>query len=121
MTARTLGELAVLTVDLPGSAAEVTGKDVDRIEQLGASARRGGRVVPRRLEIGSEWGEVRLDFTEAVITHDTLHIGAGVRLRRGVPRTAVDRLRRRRGWSRSSPRPFGAPSWRGVQRVAGQR
>ncbi|MFI7400279.1 DUF1707 domain-containing protein [Streptomyces sp. NPDC049541] len=56
LTARTLGELAVLTVDLPGSVAEVTGKDVDRIEQRGASARRrGGWVVPRRLEIDSEW------------------------------------------------------------------
>ena len=80
LTARTLGELALLTVDLPVSAAEVTGKDVDRIEQRGASARRGGGwVVPRRLEIDSEWGEVTLDFTEAVITHDTLHIEVDLR------------------------------------------
>ncbi|MGW1750466.1 hypothetical protein ACWCRD_33575 [Streptomyces sp. NPDC002092] len=75
-----LGELAVLTVDLPGSAAEAAGKDVDRIEQRGASARRGGGwVVPRWLEIDSEWGEVTLDFTDAVITHDTLHIEVDLR------------------------------------------
>ncbi|MEV6945782.1 DUF1707 domain-containing protein [Streptomyces sp. NPDC051172] len=80
LTARTLGELAVLTVDLPGSAAELAGKAVDRIEQRGASARRdGGWVVPRRLEIDSEWGEVTLDFTDAVITHDTLHIEVDLR------------------------------------------
>ena len=80
LTARTLGELAVLTVDLPESASEVAGKDVDRIEQRGASARRGdGWVVPRRLEIDSEWGEVTLDFTDAVIAHDTLHIEVHLR------------------------------------------
>ncbi|MFF4805906.1 hypothetical protein ACFY1U_47295 [Streptomyces sp. NPDC001351] len=62
-------------------ASEAAGKDVDRIEKRGASARRGdGRVVPRRLEIDSEWGEVTLDLTDAVITHDTLRIDAGVRL-----------------------------------------
>ncbi|NUR03249.1 MAG: DUF1707 domain-containing protein [Streptomyces sp.] len=80
LTARTLGDLAVLTVDLPGSATGVVGKEVDRIEQRGASARRGGGwVVPRRLEIDSQWGEVTLDFTEAVITHDTLHIEVDLR------------------------------------------
>lgn len=80
LTARTLGELAVLTVDLPESASEVAGKDIDRIEQRGASTRRGdGWTVPRRLEIDSEWGEVTLDFTDAVITHDTLHIEVDLR------------------------------------------
>jgi hypothetical protein len=80
LTARTLGELAVLTVDLPESASEVVGKDVERIERRGASARRGdGWVVPRRLEIDAEWGEVTLDFTDAVITHDTLHIEVNLR------------------------------------------
>ncbi|MGI5453011.1 DUF1707 SHOCT-like domain-containing protein [Streptomyces sp. CA-249302] len=81
LTARTLGELAVLTVDLPESASEVVGKDVDRIEQRGASTRRGdGWMVPRRLEIASEWGEVTLDFTDAVITYDTLHIDLDMRV-----------------------------------------
>ena len=77
LSARTMGELAVLTEDLPTSAggtpAEADG--VVRIRQEGASTRRGdGWVVPRCLEIRSAWGEVTLDFTDAVITHDTLDI-----------------------------------------------
>jgi hypothetical protein len=61
-----------------GGAGEV--KDVVRIDQRGGSARRGDEwVVPRRLEIESEWGEVTLDFTSAVITHDTLHIDVDMR------------------------------------------
>ncbi|MEU6140843.1 DUF1707 domain-containing protein [Streptomyces sp. NPDC047081] len=80
LTARTLGELAVLTADLPAPAAEAGGKDVERIKQRGASARRGdGWAVPRRLEIDSEWGEVTLDLTDAVITYDTLHIELALR------------------------------------------
>ncbi|MGW2051236.1 DUF1707 SHOCT-like domain-containing protein [Streptomyces sp. NPDC001858] len=60
LTARTTGELAVLTVDLPaegaaGAAIEV--KDVVRIEQQGGSAERGdGWVVPRHLVIESARG-----------------------------------------------------------------
>ncbi|CAM5739310.1 hypothetical protein SALBM311S_02906 [Streptomyces alboniger] len=84
LTARTMGELADLTVDLPTvttasrGAAEV--KDLVRIEQEGASTRRGeGWVVPRRMEIRSAWGEVVLDFTQAVITHDTLRLDLDIR------------------------------------------
>ncbi|MDQ1043750.1 DUF1707 domain-containing protein [Streptomyces sp. V4I2] len=87
LTARTMGELAVLTTDLPttldggavgGSAVEA--KEVVRIEQKGASARRDGAwVVPRRMEVHSEWGEVTLDFTEALITYDTLRIDLDMR------------------------------------------
>ncbi|GAA2927956.1 MULTISPECIES: DUF1707 SHOCT-like domain-containing protein [Streptomyces] len=76
LSARTVGELAVLTTDLPevvGETVEV--EDVVRIEQQGASTRRDDAwVVPRRLEIRSSFGEVTLDFTDAVITQDTLHI-----------------------------------------------
>lgn len=85
LSARTMGELAVLTADLPSIAGGVVAevKDVVRIEQRGGSARRGdGWVVPRRLEIESEWGDVTLDFTNAVIAHDTLHIDLDMR---GVP------------------------------------
>jgi hypothetical protein len=82
LSARTMGELAVLTADLPtvlgGSPAEA--KDVVRIEQEGASTRRDGDwVVPRRMEIHSAWGEVTLDFTRAVITCDTLHLDLDIR------------------------------------------
>ena len=82
LSARTVGELAVLTADLAAAAGPVSGEaeDVLRIRQEGASTRRGdGWVVPRRLEIRSAWGEVTLDFTDAVITHDTLDIDLDLR------------------------------------------
>ncbi|GHH60682.1 hypothetical protein FHS35_001649 [Streptomyces umbrinus] len=81
LSARTLGELATLTADLPPVSA-ATGttvaevKDVARIEQVhsGAIERVGRWVVPRRLELAVTFCEVTLDFTDAVITHDTLRI-----------------------------------------------
>ncbi|GHB63093.1 hypothetical protein GCM10010306_065920 [Streptomyces umbrinus] len=81
LSARTLGELATLTADLPPVSA-ATGttvaevKDVVRIEQVhsGAIERVGRWVVPRRLELAVTFCEVTLDFTDAVITHDTLRI-----------------------------------------------
>ncbi|WP_461086750.1 DUF1707 SHOCT-like domain-containing protein [Streptomyces deserti] len=82
LTARTMGELAALTADLPTGSGDrsVEAKDVVRIEQVCASTRRGeGWVVPRSMEIHSEWGEVTLDFTQAVITHDTLRIDLDMR------------------------------------------
>ncbi|MFJ9899151.1 DUF1707 domain-containing protein [Streptomyces sp. NPDC091280] len=83
LSARTLGELAVLTADLPVAAgatpAEV--KDVARIEQNGGSTRRGdGWVVPRRLEIRSRLGDVTLDLTQAVITQATLRVDLDMHL-----------------------------------------
>ncbi|MFF7791840.1 DUF1707 domain-containing protein [Streptomyces sp. NPDC007991] len=77
LSARTVGELAVLTADLPEAVGEsgVEAQEVVRIAQEGSSTRRGdGWVVPRRLEIRSAWGEVTLDFTDAVIIRDTLDI-----------------------------------------------
>lgn len=81
LSARTLNELTVLTADLPpvpatvgGTGAEV--KDTVRIEQIhsGAVERVGRWVVPRRLDLSVTFCGVTLDFTEAVITHDTLRI-----------------------------------------------
>jgi hypothetical protein len=89
LSARTLGELAVLTADLgrPGTGAAIatgTGaaraEDVVRIDQKGGSVQRAGRwVVPRRLELRSSWSDVRLDFTEAVIAADTLVVEMNMR------------------------------------------
>lgn len=75
LSARTLSELAPLTADLR-PAAEA--KDVVRIEQAhsGPIERRGRWAVPRRLELAVTFCEVTLDFTEAVVTHDTLVIDA---------------------------------------------
>jgi hypothetical protein len=82
LSSRTLGELAVLTADLmvgPG-VAMAQAEDVIRIDQRGGSVRRTGRwVVPRRLELRSSWCDVWLDFTDAVITHDTLRIDLNMR------------------------------------------
>ncbi|WP_274911311.1 DUF1707 SHOCT-like domain-containing protein [Streptomyces sp. WZ-12] len=84
--ARTLGELAALTTDLPATkgtalddgAADLA--DVLRIDQEGGSFRRDSRwTVPRRVEILSSWSEVTLDFTEAVLTRDTLRIDMDMR------------------------------------------
>jgi hypothetical protein len=81
LSARTVGELTALTADLPPvpATAGVTGaevKDVVRIEQVfsGAIERSGRWVVPRKLELAVTYCDVTLDFTEAVITHDTLRI-----------------------------------------------
>jgi DUF1707 SHOCT-like domain len=82
LTARTTGELAVLTADLPAvpGAAAAQPKDLVEIHTMGGSARRDGAwVVPRRMEIRATGGNVKLDFTEAVITGPTLQVDATVR------------------------------------------
>jgi len=91
LTARTYGELAALTADLPaGTMAVLPGspaagslaqpKDVVRIDCTSGNAIRDGRwVVPRRLEVRVTSGNVRLDFAEAVAMYPTLQIDAEVR------------------------------------------
>lgn len=80
LSARTVGELTALTVDLPpvspsAGVAVTEVKDVLRIDQKFSSVERAQRwVVPRRLELAVEWCEVTLDFTQALITQDTLRI-----------------------------------------------
>ena len=82
LSARTYGELAALTRDLPAAPGLTTAaepKDVIRIESRSGSVRRDGRwVVPRRMEIRVSSGSVRLDFTDAVITQGTLAIDVEV-------------------------------------------
>ena len=85
LTARTSGELAVLTADLPEVAGQAGGtaerpKDVVRLDYQGGNATRRGRwIVPQRMEIRAVGGNVKLDFTDAVITGPTLQIQAEVR------------------------------------------
>jgi hypothetical protein len=75
LSARTRSELAVLTADLPQSGIQREAKDLVRIDQRFGDVTRTGRwVVPRRMEIRLTAGDVKLDFTEAVITQGTLHI-----------------------------------------------
>ncbi|MBD0692946.1 DUF1707 domain-containing protein [Streptomyces sp. CBMA123] len=80
LSARTVGDLAALTADLPPISISTSGvpaesRDVLRIEQkFSRLERTGGWVLPRRLELAAEWCNVTLDFTQAVITQDTLEI-----------------------------------------------
>ena len=91
LSSRTFRELAPLTADLaappatpPARQTESPGsppaEDVMRIDQRGGSVQRTGRwVVPRRLELNPSWSDVTIDFTDAVIRHDTLHIDMKMR------------------------------------------
>jgi hypothetical protein len=85
LSARTISELTALTADLPpvsasSGAAATEVKDVLRINQRFSTVKRVGRwVVPRRLELATEWCEVTLDFTQAVITQGTLRIDMDMR------------------------------------------
>jgi hypothetical protein len=84
--AKTYGELAVLTSDLPATAAgaavtpAVTPKDIVQINCTSGHMARDGRwVVPRRIELKVTSGHVKLDLTQAIITHRVLDIQADVR------------------------------------------
>jgi hypothetical protein len=86
LTARTYGELAVLTRDLPavpGADAAALGadqpKELIRIDCRSSTTKRDGRwLVPQRMEVRVASGTVTLDFTEAVITQPSLLIDAEV-------------------------------------------
>jgi hypothetical protein len=72
LSARTHGELARLTADLPDPPAV---REVLVIEQQGSKYVLDGRWrVPRRIELRTQLCRVTLDFTHAVITSRTLRI-----------------------------------------------
>ena len=51
-----------------------------RIDQRGGTVQRTGRwLVPPRMEMHPSWCDVTIDFTEAVIRHDTLYIDMKMR------------------------------------------
>jgi len=106
--ARTLGELADLTVDLVAASAQPVRLDDGRtITGVFGPARRDGRwVVPENLTVTAMFGEVEVDVTEAILQarHVRLHANViGGRLRLVVPDgvsvvvTAPMVLGRRRG------------------------
>jgi uncharacterized protein DUF1707 len=88
LTARTYGELAALTSDLPAApgslplapgATGATAKELVRIEcDTGTAHRDGPWLVPRRLEVRLNRGTLTLDFTEAVLSWPSLEIDADV-------------------------------------------
>ena len=85
LSSRTFRELVPLTADLVTTPANrvpesAQAEDVIRIDQRGGSVQRAGRwMVPRRLELHPSWCDVSIDFTDAVIMHDTLHIDMKMR------------------------------------------
>ena len=91
LTARTYGELARLVADLPatGSAASAPApaasapapraKEVMRIDcGSGHTVKNGRWVVPQRIEARIQSGQLKLDFTQAVINQPSLRIDAEV-------------------------------------------
>ncbi len=78
LSARTYGELAALTEDLPAArppGPQADPKKVLRIERAGSHVHRDGPwVVPERLELRVTAGNVVLDFTQAVVTLPSLQI-----------------------------------------------
>ena len=72
LSARTLGELAGLTTDLPNEPAA---KEVLVIRQhAGKYVQEGRWLVPARIELRTQMCRVTLDFTRAVITSSVLRI-----------------------------------------------
>ena len=72
LSARTLGELAGLTTDLPNAPAA---KEVLVIRQhAGKYVQEGRWLVPARIELRTQMCRVTLDFTRAMITSSVLRI-----------------------------------------------
>lgn len=107
LTARTLGQLAELTSDLPvgADAGSETGtlaatgapaaKDVLVIDQVGGQFSRAGVwTVPARIELRSKMCDVFLDFSDAEITRETLRVDCEMRLGKliivGGPNVRID-------------------------------
>ncbi len=89
-TARTLGELAELTADLAAPSAQPVRLDGGRaITGIFGPARRDGRwVVPENLTVTAMFGEVEVDFTQAILQASRVQVYAtvfGGRLRLIVP------------------------------------
>jgi hypothetical protein len=83
MTARTYGELARLVVDLPADRPVATraprAKEVVRIDCGSGHTKKEGRwVVPQRIEARVRSGQLKLDFSQAVITQPSLQLDAEV-------------------------------------------
>ena len=87
LTARTCGELAALTADLPGgpgrgitATAGARPADTAAIIGGGGTARRDGRwIVPPTLEVRVASGKVVLDFTDAVVRSPEVQVDVNVR------------------------------------------
>jgi Domain of unknown function (DUF1707)/Cell wall-active antibiotics response 4TMS YvqF len=91
--AKTFGELAPLTADLPDSAPD--GPPEITLHATGSSVTRRGRwVVPRRVVVKGNFGTTRLDLTEARLLSNEVEVaidaGAGTVVIVVPPDTRVD-------------------------------
>jgi hypothetical protein len=113
-TARTLGDLAVLTADLAAPSAQPVRLDGGRIiSNVFGQTRRDGRwVVPESLTVTAVAGEVKVDFTQAILQASRVRLYAtviGGRLRIVVPdgvsvvMTGHSVLGRKRGVPKTPP------------------
>ena len=89
-TARTLGELAELTADLAVPSAQPVRLDGGRVISgiFGPAWRDGRWVVPETLTVNAMFGEVEVDFTQAILQARHVQLYAtvvGGRLRLTVP------------------------------------
>lgn len=77
LSARTAAEVAPYLADLPGGVA--TAPEQGQLRAAMSNLKRNGRwTVPRRLSVDSKAGNVRLDFTEAVIAHPVVEVALAV-------------------------------------------
>jgi hypothetical protein len=84
LAARTLGDLAGLTADLPGSRSAATQGAVAAIPEeitavLGNESRKGPWIVPAHLTVRSVLGDCHLEMQEAAIRQQVTTIDAKVR------------------------------------------
>jgi Domain of unknown function (DUF1707)/Cell wall-active antibiotics response 4TMS YvqF len=84
LTAKTLGDLAGLTADLPDSALPVVargaaGESEQIVAVLGNESRKGPWVVPEHMTVRSVLGDCHLEMQEAVLGQRVTTIDATVR------------------------------------------
>lgn len=84
LSARTYGELAVLTADLPDSQEPAPPAEAEEtlvLKTVAGDIRQDGHwVVPRRIVAKSGMGHIRIDFTQAECRHREvlLEVNAGI-------------------------------------------
>jgi hypothetical protein len=85
LTARTYGELARLVADLPAAAGSAASAPAPRAKEVmridcgsGHTVKNGRWTVPQRIEARIQSGQLKLDFTQAVINQPSLQIDAEV-------------------------------------------
>jgi len=77
--ARTFAEVEPYVADLPGGPVAPPAPEHAELRTLASSLKRQGHwVVPQRLSVTARAGSVKLDFTEAVLSHHVVEIDLNV-------------------------------------------